>query len=71
MSYRSSEVVARLCLEIVQDRGLDVELALEIAAHLALHLVGLAEGEHALIHDAPGLVRVGVVTDDLGGNHGR
>ena len=34
---------AYLCLEIVQDRGLDVELPLEIAAHLTLHLVDLSE----------------------------
>ena len=63
ISYRASKVAARLRLEI--------ELALEIAAHLALHLVDLAEGEHALAHDAPGFVGVGVVTDDLGGNHER
>ena len=69
ISYRASEVAARLRLEIVQDQGLEIELALEIAAHLTLHLVDLAEGKHALVHGAPGLVRVGVVTDDLGGNH--
>ena len=68
---RAGEVTAHLRFEIAQDRRLDVELPLEIAAHLALHLVDLAEGEHALAHDAPGLVGVGVVTDNLGCNHER
>lgn len=68
---RAGEVAAHLRLEVTQDRGLDVKLPLEVAAHLALHLVDLAEGEHALAHDAPGFVGVGVVTDDLGGNHER
>ena len=41
----------------------------QIAAHLALHLVDLAEGEHALADDGPRLVGVGVVACDLGGDH--
>lgn len=41
------------------------ELPVQIIAHLALHLVDLAQGEHALGDDAPGLVGVGVVAHDL------
>ena len=37
--------------------------------HLTLHLIDLPELEHALANDRPGLVRVGVITDYLGGGH--
>lgn len=58
-------------LEVAEIVRLDVEDPLEVPTHLALHLVDLAEGEHTLTDDAPGLVRVGVVADDLGRNHER
>jgi hypothetical protein len=45
--------------------GLDVEEPLEIGAHLALHLVYLLEGVEVLADDAPRLVGVSVVADDL------
>lgn len=63
------EVSTDLHLKLLQRPRPDIELPLEIAAHLAFHLVDLAEGEHALADDGPGLVGVGVVADDLGGEH--
>jgi hypothetical protein len=56
-------------LEIPERGRLDVEIPVEVGAHLALHLVDLAEGEHALADDAPGLVAVRVVADHLAGDH--
>jgi hypothetical protein len=56
-------------LELDDLLTLNVEVPLEIAAHLSLHLVDLFEREHLLRDDTPRLVRVGVVTDDLGGYH--
>jgi hypothetical protein len=47
---------------------LDVE-ALEVVTHLALHLVDLVKVGDTLADNAPGLIGVGVVADDLGGNH--
>lgn len=49
--------------------GVGLELPLEVRAHLALHLVGLAQREEVLADDGPGLIRVRVVTDDLTRNH--
>jgi hypothetical protein len=57
--------------ELVEDGAVDVELPVEVRAHLALYLVDLAEREHALADDGPGLVRVRVVADDLGRDHER
>ena len=65
------EVSAHLLLELLEGAGLDVELPFEVGAHFPLHLVALPEGEHALADDGPGLVRVGVVADDLEGDHER
>ena len=62
-------VLADLGLELAELLGVNVEQPLQVAAHLALHLVYLAEGEHALADDGPGLVRVGVVADDLARDH--
>jgi hypothetical protein len=45
--------------------GLDVENPFEIRAHLALHLVDLLEGVQVLANDAPRLVRVSIVANDL------
>lgn len=42
---------------------------LEVGAHLSLHLIYLLERVEALADDAPGLVRVGIVADHLGGDH--
>jgi hypothetical protein len=56
-------------LERLEGLGVDVELPLKVGAHLVLHLVDLAEGEHVLGDDAPGLVRVRVVAHDLGHDH--
>jgi hypothetical protein len=50
---------------------LDVELPVQVGAHLAFHLVDLTESEHALADDAPRLVAVSVVTDHLAGDHER
>jgi uncharacterized protein YcfJ len=52
----------------VEVLGLDIEAPLEVSACLVLTQVDLAEDEHAIANDAPGLVG-GVVADDLGGNH--
>lgn len=58
-------------LKVAEVLGLDIETPLEVAAHLALHLVDLAQGEHALADDAPRLVRVRVVANNFRGDHKR
>ena len=40
-------------------------------AHLPLHLVDLAQSEHSLNNNTPGLVRVSVVAHNLAGEHER
>jgi hypothetical protein len=51
--------------KVGEDGVVDGEFPFEIATHFALHLVDLAEAEHALSDDTPRLVGVGIVTDDL------
>ena len=63
------EVFLDVRLEILKRGGFNVKLPLQVRAHLALHLVNLPEGKHSLTDDTPGLVGVGVITDDLGSNH--
>jgi hypothetical protein len=53
-------------LQIVR---VDVEYLLGVTAHLVFHLVQLLEREKALPDDAPRLVGVRVIADDLGDNH--
>ena len=65
------EVAAYLRLELLERVGLDVQLPLQVRAHLALHLVDLPEGEHTLADDRPRLIRIGVVADHLGSDHER
>ena len=66
----------RYCLEYVGGVGsgasnvlVDHVLELLVLAHLALHLVDPPKLEHALADYQPGLVRIGIVTDHLGGDH--
>jgi hypothetical protein len=68
---RSLEVLPDHRLEFLEGAGLNVQLPLKVGAHLPLHLVDLPQSEHTLTNDAPGLVRVGVIADDLGSNHER
>ena len=63
------EILLNAVLKIAQRGGIYVELPLEVRAHLSFHLVDLPESEHALTHDTPRLVRIGVIADDLGGEH--
>ena len=56
-------------LEFLERAGLDVELPFEVGAHFPLHLINLPKGKHTLTDDAPGLVRIGIIADDLGSNH--
>jgi hypothetical protein len=65
------EIPANHRLEFLERAGFNIKLPFEVRAHFALHLVDLAKGEHALTDDAPGLVGVGIITDDLRGNHKR
>jgi hypothetical protein len=55
--------------ESLELRGLDMEEPLEVQAHLTLHLIYLIESAEVLSDDTPRLVGVGVVADDLGGDH--
>jgi hypothetical protein len=55
--------------EILEYGLVDSQLPLEITAHLAFHLIDLAQRKHALSNDAPGLVRVSVVANDFRGDH--
>ena len=52
-------------LKVSEDDVVDGELPFEVRTHLALHLVDLAEVEHALSDDRPGFVAVSVVADDF------
>ena len=63
---RALEISANHRLELLESAGLDVELSFQIGTHLALHLVDLPKGDHALIDDTPGFVGICVVADDLG-----
>lgn len=65
----SAKIATNFPLELLQVLGVDVQVPLEVTAHLALHLIDLLEGEHALAHDTPGLVGVRVVADDFRRNH--
>jgi hypothetical protein len=56
-------------LKVAQRRGVDVELPLQVGAHLPFHLVDLPERKHALSNDTPRLVRIRIVTYDLGSEH--
>ena len=44
----SSEILLDVSLKIAQRRGIDIELPLQVRAHLSLHLVDLPERKHAL-----------------------
>ncbi|KZT22530.1 hypothetical protein NEOLEDRAFT_1137048 [Neolentinus lepideus HHB14362 ss-1] len=46
-------VIGSQASKILQEWPLDIQLMLEITAHLALHLVDLPQSERALAHDAP------------------
>ena len=61
--------LADFLLKALELGAVDVEDPFEVAAHLALHLVYLLERVEILADDAPRLVGVGVVADNLGGNH--
>lgn len=64
-----AKILAQHRFELLQLLRRDVEDPLEVAAHLSLHLVDLAKGEHSLPDDAPRLVGVGIVAHDLRGDH--
>jgi hypothetical protein len=50
----------------------DIEVPLEVGAHLPLHLIDLLAGKHMLCDYGPRTGRVGVIADDLrGDNEGR
>lgn len=66
---RSGEIMLNASLKVAQRRGVDVELPLQVGAHLPFHLVDLPERKHALSNDAPRLVRIRIVTYDLGSKH--
>ena len=53
-------------LKIMQCQGIDVELPLQVGAHLSFHLIDLPECKHALVNDTPWLLGISVVADDLG-----
>jgi hypothetical protein len=50
-------------------RGFDMKEPLEVRAHLVLHLIYLLESVEVLSDDTPRLVGVGVVANDLRGDH--
>ena len=61
----ASEILANHVFEFLEGARFNIQLPIEILAHLAFHLVDLAELEHALADDRPGLVRVGVIAYHL------
>jgi hypothetical protein len=58
-------------LESGQHRAVDVQLPVQVSTHLSFHLVDLAEAKNVLSDDTPGLVRVGIVTDNFRSDHKR
>jgi len=54
---------------ITQHQGIDIELPLQVGAHLSFHLVDLPECELALANDTQRLVGISIITDDLGREH--
>jgi len=66
---RTFEVPPNHRLEFLECAWLDIELPLKVGTHLALHLVDLPKGKHTLTDDTPRLVRIHVITYDLGSNH--
>ena len=64
-----SKIVVYVTLKVTQHSQVDVELPLQIRTHLTLNLINLPEHEHPLANNAPGLVWVSVITDDLQGKH--
>ena len=68
---RTLEVPPNHRFELLERARLDVELPLQVGAHLALHLVDFPKGEHTLADYTPRLVGVCVIADDLGSNHKR
>jgi hypothetical protein len=66
---RSLEVLLDHRFELLKSARFNVELPLQIGAHLSFHLVDLPESEHSLTNDTPGLVGISVIADDLGCNH--
>jgi hypothetical protein len=53
---RTGEIVAYAALKVAQRGRVDVQLPLQVGAHLPLHLVDLPQRKHALANYAPGLV---------------
>jgi hypothetical protein len=49
--------------------ALDIEVPLEVSAHLSFHLVDLLEAKHLLCDDAPRIVRVRFIANDLRRDH--
>ena len=62
---RTEEAFVSHVLELLEGERIDIELSLEVLAHLSLHLVDPMELEHSLRDDGPRLVGVGVVIYDL------
>ena len=60
---------AHLFLERLELGSRNVQVPLQVATHFPLHLVDFLQRKHFLRHDAPRLVRIGVVADDFAGNH--
>jgi hypothetical protein len=65
----SVEVFLDHGLERLEGFVVDIELLVQAAAYLALRPIDLARGEHSLSNDAPGLVRILVVTQDFRSDH--
>jgi len=57
--------------KITECGGIDVELPLQVGAHLMSHLVDLPECKHALANDTPRLVGISIVADYLGEHESR
>ena len=66
---RSGEIMLNAGLKVAQRRGVDVELPLQVGAHLPFHLIDLPERKHALSNDTPRLVGTSAIIDDLRGEH--
>ena len=67
----SLEILTSHRFELLGCARLDIQLPLKVGTHLPFHLVDLLKHKYTLADDTPGLVRIWVIADDLGGDRKR
>jgi hypothetical protein len=65
MGTTAGKIALDTILKVVQRQGINVELPLQVGAHLLFHLIDLPKSKHCLPHDTSQFVRIGVVAKNL------